>query len=122
MHRTISLLTLLALVPGCGALCPLLGFYVGKFAGDAEGDVEIDVMEGESEDEPDVEIRLTAPGLEPFGSAVINCDEGMFSAKLETTENADFGSFIGSLTEQAGDGEWSFNTGEMGTWDITKMD
>lgn len=125
MHRTISLLTLLALLPGCGALCPLVGFFAGRFAGDVEGDVEVDVMEGETEDEADVQIRLTPDldlGVAPFASAVISCDDGMFMATLETTEDVDFGEFLGSLTEEAGDGHWSFQSGEAGTWDIAKME
>lgn len=123
MKRIVLVVPLLAFLPGCSVLCSLLGQFAGQFEGDAQGDVMIEVMENPDDEEmADVEIRLSAPPLDVFGSAVVSCDDGKFSAKLETEDNPDFGDFEGFLRENAGDGEWSFNTGEQGTWDIVKMD
>ncbi|MEM6994082.1 MAG: hypothetical protein AAF721_26450 [Myxococcota bacterium] len=110
------------LLTGCSdVLCPLLGEFGGRFVGDAEGDVNIDVVAGEDEEMAEASIRLSAPPLDVFGTAVIDCDMGMFSARLETTDNPDFGEFSGLLGEDLGEGEWSFASGESGTWDISKL-
>ncbi len=112
----------LVLLTGCSdVLCPLLGEFGGRFIGDAEGDVEIDIVAGEDEGMAEASLRLTAPPLDVFGAAVIDCDNGMFSARLETVDNPDFGDFSGLLDEDLGSGEWSFATGESGTWDISKL-
>ena len=102
---------------GCSNVCPVLGDFVGLFAGDAEGDLVISVAESDEKEMADLEVRLTTPGLEAFGSAVITCDGGAFSVSLETADISDFGSFSGDLDEgDASAGEWSFSTGEVGTW------
>lgn len=112
----------LLLLTGCQDLiCPLLGEFGGRFVGDATGDVSIDIMAGEEDEMAEASIRLSAPPLDVFGSAVVDCDNGKFSARLETNDNPDFGEFSGLLGEEAGEGEWSFASGESGTWDISKL-
>ena len=114
--RNIAVFSMLVL-SGCGNVCPVLGEFVGLFAGDAEGDLVISVAESDEKDMADLEVRLTTPGLEAFRSAVISCDGGAFSVSLETADITEFGSFSGDLDEAgASAGEWSFTTGEVGTW------
>jgi hypothetical protein len=124
MRRLSVLAVVLAFLPGCKQLiCPLVGLFVGSFAGDASGDVEIEVAENANdEDMADVSVRLSTPELSVYGDAVITCDDGMFNAMLVTDDTPDFGDFSGNLNEMDGDGEWSFNTGEVGTWQIVRMD
>ena len=122
MRRAAVLVLPLLFLTGCkDVICPLLGEFGGRFTGDAEGDVMIDVVEGESEEEAEASIRLSAPPLDVFGTAVIDCDMGMFSARLETEDNPNFGDFSGLLQDSDGSGEWSFFSGESGTWDISKL-
>ena len=109
---------------GCGQLtCPLLGLFAGRFAGDAEGDLMVEVMEDPDDPEKvDTSIRLTAPPLDIFGSAVVDCNDGKIMTRLEMNEDGeaiDFGAFEGVLGEDGlGSGHWSFNSGEMGTWEL----
>ena len=124
MRKAAAVLLLLPVVglTGCQEiLCPLIGEFGGRFTGDAEGDVMIEVVEGMDEEDAEASIRLSAPPLDVFGTAVVDCDMGMFSARLETADNPDFGEFSGLLQESDGSGEWSFFTGESGTWDINKL-
>lgn len=122
----VLLLLVSTFATGCGQLtCPLLGLFAGRFAGDREGELTIDVMENPDDpDKADTEIRLTAPPLDIFGSAVIDCEDGMLSTRLEMNEDGtaiDFGEFSGLLGKDGlGDGEWSFNSGEMGTWELDR--
>ena len=114
--RNIAVFSMLVL-SGCSDVCPVLGDFVGLFTGDAEGDLVISVAESDEKGMADLEVRLTTPGLEAFGSAVITCDGGAFSVGLETVDISDFGDFSGTLDEAgASAGEWSFTTGEVGTW------
>lgn len=123
MRKAAVLLLLPVLgLTGCQEiLCPLIGEFGGRFTGDAEGDVMIEVVEGMDEEDAEASIRLSAPPLDVFGSAVIDCDMGMFSARLETVDDPDFGQFSGLLGQSDGTGEWSFASGESGTWDISKL-
>jgi len=122
MRKAAVLLVPLLALTGCQeVLCPLLGEFGGRFTGDQQGDVMIDVVAGEDEEDAEASIRLSAPPLDVFGTAVVDCDMGMFSARLETVDNPDFGEFSGLLGESDGTGEWSFFTGESGTWDINKL-
>ena len=124
MKRLVLVIPLVSVLPGCSVICPLIGYFAGKFDGTKQGDVTIDVSEGDSDNMADAEIRLSAPPLDVLGEAVIDCDNGEFSARLETADNPDFGEFEGFLRENAGDGTWSFFNPEMdmGTWQLDRMD
>jgi hypothetical protein len=121
--KRISYLLSAFLLTGCngGTTCALVGQLAGLFSGDVEGDLLIDVVE--NADDPtmaDVAVTLTTADLEAFGSAQILCEDGQISLQLETADVSDFGDFAGTLSEGGGDGDWSFTTGESGTWSVAE--
>jgi hypothetical protein len=111
----LPLLSLSACSPS--VTCDLVGSLVGTFVGDASGDLVIDIVQ--SKDDPtaaDLTVTLTTPDLEAYGSAVITCDGGDFDLNLQTNDNTDFGDFGGTMGTGDGSGDWTFTTGETGTW------
>jgi hypothetical protein len=107
---------LLPLLSGCNKACAIVGDIAGIFEGDLSGDLSVSVVESKADGMADLTINLSTDTLSPFGSAEITCEGGAFNVTLQTADVPDFGTLSGDLSDGLGSGEWSFTSGETGTW------
>lgn len=95
-------------------MVPLLRTY----AGDLSGDVNIEVVE-DSKGMAELALTLTTDDTEIYGSALVTCTDGQFALQLVDTDGNPLGDLSGLLGASGGDGDWTFETGETGTWEVT---
>jgi hypothetical protein len=104
--------------------CALLGDWEGAFYGDEEGDLVISLVDSDTPDEAILQVTLQgAGGAVADGTSTISCDgNDQFQLELENVDDGtrlgDFGGKMG--TDGTGEGDWSFDSGEAGTWDMSK--
>jgi hypothetical protein len=104
----------------CGQTCDLVGTFVGTFAGDLSGDVHIEVLEDKETGMADLALTLTTADTELYGAALITCTDGQFALQLVDADGNPIGDFGGLLGSGGGDGDWTFDSGESGTWEATE--
>lgn len=118
MVRRWWLVVPMLLSTGCeGSLCSLLGTFAGAFEGSLEGTLDAVIEEDpDNSDVADVSLTLTGNGSVFSGVAKVNCTDGELVLDLTDVDGASVGDVTGLIGEGTGHGDYTFVSGEVGTW------